>query len=281
MVKLVQPIVHQPLTELATTSVKSEGNYRRKERKFHRWWGESNSTFELNFNSKYHEVRGSMLFTASGMQYFHVFNVSLCGQQPVNCANNITFQAEGEPKSVCVNLGLLIISIKLEVISGMCAGTSINLQDDVDPVAKFGCCRRKQSFVNSVGNTGRPSNWHNQRSPTWRHSRSRWILQFQRFARLLRHTDVQSTLSSLIQLHLKLYFCQFYRATKSCPKGRTTTVTLRCDADQPGAGQVTLPSRCPDGTCDGCHFHFLWSSSTVCPICGTKDIKYVYMKLNY
>jgi len=64
-------------------------------------------------------------------------------------------------------------------------------------------------------------------------------------------------------------------ATKSCPKGRTTTVTLRCDSEQPGQGQVTLPSRCPDGTCDGCHFHFLWTSQSVCPICGTQDIKVV------
>ena len=53
-----------------------------------------------DIQSKFHEVRGSMLFTASGMQYFHVFNISLCGKEPVNCANNISFALEGEPKSV-------------------------------------------------------------------------------------------------------------------------------------------------------------------------------------
>jgi len=72
--------------------------------------------------------------------------------------------------------------------------------------------------------------------------------------------------------------CQLnFRVTKSCPKGRTTTVTLRCDPDQPGRGQVNLPSRCPDGTCDGCNFHFLWTSNSVCPICGQHDIKYAHL----
>jgi len=47
-----------------------------------------------------------MLFTASGMQYFHVFNISLCGMEPVKCANNITTYGQDggisgtEPKSV-------------------------------------------------------------------------------------------------------------------------------------------------------------------------------------
>lgn len=54
----------------------------------------------VELDSKFHEVRGSMLFTASGMQYFHVFNISLCAHEPVVCANNMTFPPEGEPDVV-------------------------------------------------------------------------------------------------------------------------------------------------------------------------------------
>ncbi|XP_046636514.1 endosome/lysosome-associated apoptosis and autophagy regulator family member 2-like isoform X2 [Daphnia pulicaria] len=181
--------------------------------------------------SKFHEVRGSLLFTASGMQYFHVFNISLCGREPVNCANNITFQAEGEPKSVkaLICRTTLIPSQSVDASGGSSplSTQSVTLGDHLLGItneAQFGETRVLDEFYN-------PKDLH--------------------------------------------VFFGTPTATKSCPKGRTTTVTLRCDADQPGAGQVTLPSRCPDGTCDGCHFHFLWSSSTVCPICGAQDIKIV------
>ena len=45
-----------------------------------------------------------MLFTASGIEYFHIFNISLCGKEPVTCVNNITFQPDAEPNIVGHNL---------------------------------------------------------------------------------------------------------------------------------------------------------------------------------
>ena len=64
----------------------------------------------------------------------------------------------------------------------------------------------------------------------------------------------------------------FLRSTRACPKGRSTTLTLRCDTEESGQGQVTLPRECPDGTCDGCNFHFLWSTPLGCPICAFDDL---------
>lgn len=36
-------------------------------------------------------VHGTRLFTASGAQYYHLFNMSLCGtSEPAQCSNTIT-----------------------------------------------------------------------------------------------------------------------------------------------------------------------------------------------
>ena len=66
-----------------------------------------------------------MLFTASGMQYFHVFNISLCGMEPVRCANNITFQQDSaisgtEPKSVIEITEILIFSTWIKSCNLIC-----------------------------------------------------------------------------------------------------------------------------------------------------------------
>lgn len=34
---------------------------------------------------------------------------------------------------------------------------------------------------------------------------------------------------------------------------------------------MCLCSSCPAGTCDGCTFHFLWESSSACPLCTEDD----------
>uniref|UniRef100_A0A673BBS9 Si:dkey-153k10.9 n=1 Tax=Sphaeramia orbicularis TaxID=375764 RepID=A0A673BBS9_9TELE len=66
----------------------------------------------------------------------------------------------------------------------------------------------------------------------------------------------------------------FYRSmqpTGSCENGRSSIITLRCNPDKSGQGELTLPSACPEGTCDGCTFHFLWESSSACPLCTEDD----------
>lgn len=64
----------------------------------------------------------------------------------------------------------------------------------------------------------------------------------------------------------------FFRATKACRNGRRTVITLRCDTkDASKDGALSLPSHCPDGTCDGCNFLFLWTSAHACPRCSEDD----------
>ncbi|KTG01505.1 hypothetical protein cypCar_00026788 [Cyprinus carpio] len=66
----------------------------------------------------------------------------------------------------------------------------------------------------------------------------------------------------------------FYRSpqpTASCLNGRSTVVTLRCNAEKSARGELTVPSKCPAGTCNGCEFHFLWESSSACPLCTETD----------
>ena len=48
-------------------------------------------------------------------------------------------------------------------------------------------------------------------------------------------------------------------------------MTLRCDEQQTGNGTVALPSKCPDGTCDGCVYVFLWTSQFACARCHEAD----------
>jgi len=66
-----------------------------------------------SFFSTY-SIRGSHLFTASGAQYFHLFNISLCGKAPAQCFNNVSYQMDGQTSQVStlkkklkINLGSL------------------------------------------------------------------------------------------------------------------------------------------------------------------------------
>lgn len=72
------------------------------------------------------------------------------------------------------------------------------------------------------------------------------------------------------------------QASKNCPKGRGALLVFRCDpagaassmanaADK--VATLTLPSACPDGTCDGCMYTLLLTSPHACPRCGRSDYK--------
>ena len=39
-------------------------------------------------------IEGSTLFTASGTQYFHLFNMSLCGGARATCHNNVSYHED-------------------------------------------------------------------------------------------------------------------------------------------------------------------------------------------
>lgn len=68
------------------------------------------------------------------------------------------------------------------------------------------------------------------------------------------------------------FFYKSSTTTTSCVNGRSTAVTMRCNPAKPGAGAISVPSKCPAGTCDGCTFYFLWESAEACPLCTQHDL---------
>ncbi|XP_040391497.1 endosome/lysosome-associated apoptosis and autophagy regulator 1 isoform X2 [Cygnus olor] len=65
-----------------------------------------------------------------------------------------------------------------------------------------------------------------------------------------------------------IFFYRSSEVTQSCSGGRATTIRLRCDPLLPGTGSLAVPSKCPEGTCDGCAFHLLWATAEGCPRCS-------------
>ncbi|XP_058675411.1 endosome/lysosome-associated apoptosis and autophagy regulator 1 isoform X3 [Ammospiza nelsoni] len=66
-----------------------------------------------------------------------------------------------------------------------------------------------------------------------------------------------------------IFFFRSNDMTQPCSGGRATTIRLRCDPLRVGIGTLAVPSKCPEGTCDGCTFHFLWVTAEGCPRCSS------------
>ncbi|XP_071374241.1 endosome/lysosome-associated apoptosis and autophagy regulator 1 isoform X1 [Centroberyx affinis] len=64
-----------------------------------------------------------------------------------------------------------------------------------------------------------------------------------------------------------IFYYRSSETTQACKDGRLTTIRLRCDPTVTAKDHITLPSKCSEGTCDGCSFHFLWQSQHACPLC--------------
>ncbi|VDP48064.1 unnamed protein product [Schistosoma mattheei] len=83
--------------------------------------------------------------------------------------------------------------------------------------------------------------------------------------------------------------------SSNCPHGRTTVITLRCvftqnfetfmyqvkDFSEYITGKIELPPLCPDGTCDGCTYHFLWTSMYACRMCQENDYEKILSECSY
>ncbi|XP_063598992.1 endosome/lysosome-associated apoptosis and autophagy regulator family member 2-like isoform X2 [Penaeus indicus] len=193
-----------------------------------------NYTYDLTNISSARAVMGSTLFTSSGTKFYHMFNISLCGNTSVVCTNNVTYNMEGEVSTVASRVCRSTIVPGVEGMSGLfrvgaIATQSVSLGDHL------------------VGVTTNPSYLN--------------ISVIKEF--------VQPNRTNRRDLH---FYYSTPLSTRACPDGRSTTITLRCDPDQPGDGKVTLPQQCPDGTCDGCNFHFLWSSAFGCPECSESEL---------
>uniref|UniRef100_A0A4W6DDP6 Endosome-lysosome associated apoptosis and autophagy regulator family member 2a n=1 Tax=Lates calcarifer TaxID=8187 RepID=A0A4W6DDP6_LATCA len=86
------------------------------------------------------------------------------------------------------------------------------------------------------------------------------------------HTALSSQSINLADTFSPAYLSiRSLEATSSCESGRSAVVTLRCNPEKSTKGELSVPSQCPAGTCDGCTFHFLWESSGACPTCTERD----------
>ncbi|XP_037070770.1 endosome/lysosome-associated apoptosis and autophagy regulator family member 2-like [Pollicipes pollicipes] len=181
-------------------------------------------------------IEGSTLFTASGTQYFHLFNMSLCGGARATCRNNVSYHEEQ------------LADEKL-VQSFLCRSTVVPARGE-DGSRQSYATQSVSLADHLLGVTAEPT-----------------------LGDMAVYPEFLPQATGALDLH---FFFTSPSATRACPSGRTATVTVRYNADQPGNGTVRLPARCPDGTCDGCNFHFLWETALAGPACLEKD--YVVVK---
>ncbi|KAI5613985.1 UPF0577 protein KIAA1324-like [Silurus asotus] len=86
-------------------------------------------------------------------------------------------------------------------------------------------------------------------------------------------TSSESTFPSRSDLPDIIFYYRAHETTQACKNGRTTSIRLRCDPTVTTINQISLPSNCTEGTCDGCSFHFLWRSQHACSLCSERNYK--------
>ncbi|XP_018585999.1 UPF0577 protein KIAA1324-like [Scleropages formosus] len=203
---------------------------------------EANQTLTYDFTqlSPVASITNGPSFTSKGTKYFHVFNVSLCGH-------------EGKKAAVCM--------------------------DNVTDLASKDVQRESRELVNYVEtficqSTIIPSDGRGFRTALSSQSIS--------LADIFLGVTVESTLGDVTikpglfpESSKKIPDVNFFywspQATSSCDRGRNTVIKLRCNPEKSARGELTLPRKCPAGTCDGCTFYFLWESANACPRCTEAD----------
>ncbi|KAL0968318.1 hypothetical protein UPYG_G00265270 [Umbra pygmaea] len=177
-------------------------------------------------------------FTSKGTKYYHLFNISLCGEgRRAVCTDNAT----GQP------------SADYEKESGEPTNTvdALICQSTVIPSSGRGFHTAFSSQSISLADN------------------------FLGATVALNLDGVQARPDLFPPTNNKVPDVNFYyrslEPTSSCDSGRTVVVTLRCNPDRSTKGEFTVPSQCPAGTCDGCTFHFLWESLGACAHCTARD----------
>ncbi|XP_028814403.1 UPF0577 protein KIAA1324-like isoform X2 [Denticeps clupeoides] len=204
---------------------------------------EQNQTLVYDFSAlgPVGSIMNGPSFTSKGTKYFHLFNISLCGtegQKAAVCSDNVTDLSHKDPQSP----------------------EAAELANSV------------QTFI--CQSTIIPSDGRGLRASLSSQSIS--------LADTFLGTAVESTLDGVTarpdlfpETSKKVpdvnFFYRSPQVTSSCESGRHAVVTLRCNPEKSSRGELSVPSQCPAGTCDGCSFHFLWESSSACPRCTEAD----------
>ncbi|XP_061438291.1 endosome/lysosome-associated apoptosis and autophagy regulator family member 2 isoform X2 [Rhineura floridana] len=197
-------------------------------------------TYDFSNLSKVGSLMNGPSFTAKGTKFFHFFNISLCGNQ-------------GEKTAICADN---ITDIKLKDMV-------TESEDYSDIVRAFVC----QSTIIPPDSKG-------FRTALSLHSNS--------LADMFLGATIETTLGN-INVKPEMFersektipdvhfFYKSSRVTATCENGRASVVTMRCNPAKPDQGEISVPSSCPAGTCDGCTFYFLWESADACPLCTEQD----------
>ncbi|KAM9148481.1 endosome/lysosome-associated apoptosis and autophagy regulator 1 isoform 2-T2 [Pangshura tecta] len=196
-------------------------------------------TLEYDFSALANSTSfaGRPSFTSKGLKYFHQFSISLCGnhgRKMATCMDNVTDMRvpDGEAE------------FSKSVTSYVCQ--SIIVPSDVMGYKTIVSSQPVSLADRVIGVTTETT--------------------LDNITSLPEHfTPGNVGLTDVI------FFYRSNDVTQSCSSGRATAIRLRCDPLKTGSGALTVPSKCPDGTCDGCTFHFLWETSTACPLCSAYD----------
>ncbi|XP_074420638.1 endosome/lysosome-associated apoptosis and autophagy regulator 1 isoform X2 [Larus michahellis] len=173
-------------------------------------------------------------FTAKGLKYFHHFNLSLCGHQGrkmASCSDNVTdarLPAGEGPAGRVVTAHVCQSLLVPPDVMGY--KTAVSSQ----PVSLADRLLGVTAGSTLDGVTSPPEHF-----PPG-------------------HPDLPDI----------VFFFRSNDVTQPCSGGRATAIRLRCDPLRPGTGTLAVPSKCPEGTCDGCTFHFLWVTGAACPLCS-------------
>ncbi|CAG2176967.1 unnamed protein product, partial [Oppiella nova] len=165
---------------------------------------------------------GGRLFTASGTQYYHLFNITLCGRPDfrANCVNNITaIESAGDNADATAE--------EYGIRSMICRSTIIP--------------DREQTFATQSVSLG---------------DQLIGITRATTYQNITVHEEFQTTNSDI---H---FYYSTRVPTAACPAGRRLTLTLRCAPQLERNLSIATPTACPDGTCDGCTFHLLVKTKT-------------------
>ncbi|XP_077354841.1 endosome/lysosome-associated apoptosis and autophagy regulator family member 2-like [Festucalex cinctus] len=202
-------------------------------------------TYDLSALSDVATLTLDPSFTTKGTKYLHLFNISLCGHQ-------------GRRAAVCRN--------NLTDFSGVFSkdergGSGANLL--ANAVDSFIC----QSTII-------PADGRGFRTPI--SSQSVGLADTFLGATVERFLDGVSADAELFPENTNNFpdINFFYRSTQvtaSCDQGRSSVIVVRCNPAKSERGELSVPSSCPAGTCDGCAFHFLWESASACPLCTQDD----------
>uniref|UniRef100_A0A3P9KG89 MRH domain-containing protein n=1 Tax=Oryzias latipes TaxID=8090 RepID=A0A3P9KG89_ORYLA len=197
-------------------------------------------TFDLSPMSDVVSLTVGPSFTSKGTKYLHLFNVSLCGH-------------EGRRAAVCTD-----------------NVTDISTKEDRGDMAQF--VNSVDSFI--CQSTIIPTDGRGFRMVISSQSVS--------LADTFMGATVEGVLGG-VSAEPGLFpdnsrnvpdINFYYRSTQitaSCDQGRSSVIIVRCNPEKSERGEISVPSSCPAGTCDGCTFHFLWESASACPYCTPDD----------